>query len=750
MKESIVKFMSLYKSIAKVGIDSSYLKIKSKKHGVNKKQFLKRIYLNREGIQKMIYRDILLNNDDLICIVGPRGCGKSSIGFKIKDDLEKDKSQKTFIIPINIRKEEAKKHFDTNADAKAYIRKRIINYYKKQFPPKFQLKAKNPFIKLYSFLLDTTIGEEYRPTDIFIHFEDLAQDAEVEMAGTGHESITEWLTNCFHEKEVKKLIKKVKKELDVIYLSYALAYIYDYEQQVIWIDNIDALNEYQQQNLINGINKIQTSSLETLTYVIAVREENIFREEHLSDFGTRPFRSAIYWKDPFFNKPEIANNAFNMEVVSKDEFNQIIVKRIEFVKLYQIYSVKKLTKEKENVKADKSLSDKERQSKLEGIQKELDQFLPVINETDYKKIKTLSLLINDVFYREKIHYISNNSLRNMIPLHREFLYFEIKRDFGGSSRITDSQSFEPSSLRLPKPFLQTELLQFITSHNKDLMFKLLDIVSYTENKVKKSDKELYCFLPNLVITTIWNLCIENTLEREEFYIAPTIEDVINKLKAIGFEDAEVIETIFNLYRQKNGKSNFLAISSEKKIKQVSDLELKMKVRPTYRGKTAVSSIISSFGYIYPLCSKSDKNAMIYTSPNRTNQDGYKILPIISSLGEAHLKSLLYIKKNHNNGNNKVNWLEHYYMTYGIPMMRPYCRSYQGKVSFPNRKYSLVFESILYSLIAYFEHRKAHSLISKFKKLEQEYLQFRNLIEKEVTDNLAIEDIQLSYGNQKKD
>lgn len=734
-------FLRAYKTVAGFSPDSTDYNDDLLDSRINKDQFLGNLFSPRDAVD-IIREEIFLSPNNIICLAGPRGSGKTSIGLKTKEILVSRIAFKNYVIPIDVRRDDAINNITLGQEPFEFFKLKILNNLREQFIPNPWDMDNNPEINLVNFIIDENVTQN-KPKELFKDFVIEVGDAKnlhykYYWSKKGEEeipSLKKWLIEKFIEDDIQELMRKIKEKLNIIHLAFALKAIFDYNRIILWIDNIDKLDNNQQIELLDAITEVKRAVTDNIALVVAVREENIYRIEHFENFAP-PRPTTIYWENPNAFENAQSYDALNMPVVKEDVLKDIIEKRLNFTKKFQSTLIDNLKKEvldlNQNNYSDSTNSELDKDCKnidqeaISELNEILNSLGNKITEQEYSQIKLLSDKALHTFISEKAYFITNNSLRQLLPLHRDFLLFLIK---GQNSNI---EIIEAN--KYPEWFLRTQFLYFLTLHPRNSAFLPYDIVNHCKNK--NQTKIITCFLPHLVLTTIWNYCITTIRESDSTISLPSVKEIINLLNKLEYDTEDIKRTIFKLSYVPGGKSNFITIQTSKEIKSPIDVNFESKIKINYKGKVTLNSLSISFGYFYALVKNKDGFDGKHLNPTRTVSQGSLILSTIKEMANSHLKSLIHIRDNVYKKNN--DWMTKYYKTYGIPFHKSFSRNYDriGKriIDNSNYKHSLYVEAILNSFIPYFANH--NSIKTRLDGIYNQYATTLNKIEKFEIDNIS--------------
>ena len=692
----------MYKTVAGFSPDSTDFNDDLLDSRINKNQFLEELFSPRDAVG-LIREEIFVNPNNLICLAGPRGSGKTSIGLKAKQELISRKAFKNLVIPIDVRRDDAVRNISGLSTQTQFFTSKILNRFKKEFRPTPWDMDNNPEIHLISYILDPTISEN-KPEELFLEFEDEINDA-IDLQYKYYrkekpENYRTWLVEKFLETDIQELIKKVKSKITIIHYSFAVQALFNYKRQIIWIDNIDKLPNDDQVWLLESITELKRAVTDNIVLVVAVREENIYRVEHFENFAP-PHITTIYWENPKAFENAQSYDAFNMPVVKDEVFTDIVERRFSFARTLQIQII---TRIKNEIRILQNELNSVNNQKILEFNEMLHILGEPIEDKYFLEIERLMKKIIKTMLDEKAYYLTNNSLRELLPLHREFLLHLVDRDDNSATSL-EANKFSPW-------FLQTEFLYFITLHSRNSTFIHYDIVNHCSKPNRTKKKKIVCFCPHLVLTIIWNLSISNIRKVDSTINLPTVQQIIDKLMPFEFEKDEILETIFKLFYSPNGKSvgksNYITIETSDNVKTFEQINPNSRLKINYKGKSVLNNLSISFGYFYALVINKDGFDDEHLDPSKSVQYGMRCIKTIKEIAQDHLNSLLSIRSIIYK--NREDWIDSYYLTYGIPFHPRFSRNYNmiGKRIVPNSRYkhALYIEALLDSFIPYFSNFRA--------------------------------------------
>ncbi len=736
-RDKVIEYAELLKEVMQV---DPYTAVQAAFYGsdITADEYFEHLYIDRK-IRKQIQQQVIdQHSHDLICLVGPRGSGKSSIGRKIERELKK-KDESAFFNFFDVRHRNVRQYLENDGIAVAFFRSKMKNSYLDAF-----LKSKKQ-TELLAFLLNGNMQKENRPPSIFEVFaaQTFLTAISVQAAKAAlKQKIADGINLLDHEikalsakletydvvawcKDLEKdnanmycqLVQEVIIEMaDVPHLAYAYRYLFGgTKTQIFWFDNIDNLSGEDQVTLINALHTLQQEVHEIIRIVIAAREENIYREKHYFDAGAPTLRSPIYVDDPHnFN---LKVPGVNIRRVIDKEIDEIIEKRLAFFRMY-------FNKKKPD----------------EPFQEDVYALVE----------RVMRDVVKDTFATEKMIYVANNSLRELLPMYADFLIFLLQKYDAYQEKQPIFKEFPPA-LNDPPYFRITELLCWLAHERTYFVFS--NIAEFCDCPQQLSTQEHTCFLPHVLLTCIWNLSREkrDLAHPAATFVSPTIKDVLTKLSQLGFTETECKNALYKLYRPQQGRSHFIVIETREILFTEEQISNDFRVRITSRGKVALSRVFNSFGYFYGSI-KRYKESSPYTLPSNRVGDGTLVLKYLKNMYGLHLSALKRIRDSftkpksiapefHKRKNN--HWFDQYLLQFGIPIDEVLTRKKEpnSAVTIGGTRFILYFPYLLECLIPYFEGTtkittKLEKLLRNFNNYVNQLAAGKEISEFELPDDIA--------------
>ena len=501
----------------------------------------------------------------------------------------------------------------------------------------------------------------------------------------------EWFFQNLSTKELANFENEAEEKLDIHHYISFIRHRKLYDKLIIWIDNLDSFSNDQQLLISNFLQNIQRSLLNTCNIVISVREENIYRIGEFKDYLNEPFISSVTFEDP----SEEEHDAVNFSVIKKETLQTLTGKKIEFAySKYKQYVEKKESGEEPGFEAP-------------GIEFSNDY---ILTTDEINGILTFSEKLVRCFNLEKVIYLSNNSIRDYLRIHAGFLeaIFSEKSVFYKKLIEEDANDWR----------ITTEFLGWLYKINEAYRLDIFNVLKeINRNDIRIENKEILCFLPYIILTKIWNECLilrKNDSPKNN----PNLNNIINDIiETFSFEEDEVLKTIYDLYSNVRGRSNFISFRKKTKIEKPEQLkDLNTTVRITLRGKTVIGHVINSFGYLRQCCEE------IETDVKTSNYESI-LIKNIKSISQIHLQSLQTLRKQKYNGND--NWVETYLAKYGIPIDPNFVRNQNVGKPISNIEHyrALYLQTVFVSLSNYFYYRRSITLKNEVDFIKDRFFKF---------------------------
>lgn len=711
MIQEYTSFLKAYAEVAQ--ITAEYLPVNpdlEKGYGLTRKDFYEVLHEPRQISSKLL-RELFTSKEQLMFLVGPRGSGKTTVGIRTVGELE---GLNFYTLFLPIPRHDANKYLDDRTQIAKFLRDFIQNDMKRKLfsgEDTSLLQA-----RFMSYLLCEDLPESSRPElyNTFFVNQQLLMKQYCQVDKLKFEDLVNWLLRRDHwfNEKIGHLRNELLDLAEITHLSHAIKYFFKTEGQIIWIDNVDAFEQEAQNLLINAIFSISATEPENIRFVVAAREENVLHFEAYYETQNSIQRSSVSIAES--GKGENVTG-FHMPVLPSDHFKRIVQRRLDFAREFQ----KKKEKEARDILANPLAHSPAQRMIAEYM---LESFSPVLTDIRHKHLELLSEKILHVFQSERVLHLSNNNIRALLPMHCDFLTYLLEMD----QRDVDI----PSAFYQNESHLKTHLLYWMAAFRRDVAneFRCFNVVEHTRMYLKKLEEHPGCFLPFVTLSCLWNLCRRNRQREGRTFTFPTVRELVANIEKIDlFSEKEIKETILRLYDPRAEFTMFIAIESRQRLENIEQLLDNQKLRITYKGRAALSSLCNSFGFL--LAMKKVSDGLDNQEPlDFRNMGKYfnELMPDLISMGEVHLESMNRIRQNPFFSQHE-NWFDLYLDTFGIPLEKDFsrsqktCRSYGSE---PRRV--LYFDSMINSIESYAPNQATKA---KLKRLIDEYARWLTKLEK---------------------
>lgn len=704
IQENYQNFFIHLQGVCEYSIDQTLTSKSKRPYKISELDFFSKLYENRTRAEKDI-KDFLNNSSNLLSIVGNAGAGKTTLGRKISNDLN---NEEHFVLFMDMRADDIMDY--KNPKDENEFKRKFLNRIKSEYKDRLfyypdhrvqqnELKAKNhKYYELIAFILKR-LDDSIKPRRIFHHFTDLQTKAamifneyleedEINM-NDGYDGYYDWIKkNISSDKEMRELVYEVDKTLQISHLVFAADYIYDFKGQYIWIDNIDALPEVLQPEAQSLIKFVHNRISDYAATIISMRTENIFRDHDFFEPTSPPFIGTVKLYLPESEKEEFVAKSLDLPHIDFKLFTKIVNNRVKLAI--------NLTNEKNS-----SLTIDEQYA----IEKVTDCLLEAMEFIDAP-------------------LLANNSLRHLLHIFSEclsYLFTEVDKD----SNFIKAVNYD-------KWYIATLFLTWVrNSRNPEHRIGIYDIVDIL-NKWKENEIDNRgCTLDYLTINTVWNLTIENLNEVSGLSSLPFVNEIINRLKLLGYDEDDVKISLYRLYNQEGMYSSCLEIHDETDlyIKKWESIKASSQVRITPRGKVLAGKIGNTFGYLIECLRYNSSEYKEKTNPDSSihpiidiNTALEYLIPELCSIGNMHLKEMEKILES------ELVDFELYLKYFGLPETKSYPKKGLIGTQINGRKYSLQFQSIIGTITNYSKVKQS-KYIDYLTKLETEFNKsLKNLID----------------------
>jgi hypothetical protein len=501
------------------------------------------------------------------------------------------------------------------------------------------------------------------------------------------------------EPDVATITAKVEEVLDFSHLVHAAYHVEKVQQQIVWLDNADALSDAQQTDAMIAVKKLFSPVASIVRMGISIREENVFREYDIADDGAPPAETRV-----ILDMPRKSGFAYyparDIPIADEGTLQQIVQKRLRFTQKYQIENTARL-KQLLSEASDKVGLEKE------ALEERLKKLTPVISRDRFTTLQLLADRLLVQMDKEKAIYLANNSLRDFLVIFRDCLADLLK-----SSKPQKDDDHD--ALKYEDWYLSTLFFRRIRHAQRRYRTGVYDVLATTDEWFKRGRAGNGCLLAHLVLTTTWNLLLNNRVEATAFGRAPRVRDVVAKLQVLGYDRDTILENLHALYLHNNGRQNLIELRGRSVIPSADKISDDMRVYLTYRGKCLTAHTSASFGYLYD-CLRllegdrlTDETLIDHPAIRSTNEVIDRLVPILCDVAQMHYLTFKSWRKGNIFAGAK--WPYVYYADFGVPSIPPY--RWKGSSL-------LQLEMILMSLASYVKHspeaEKVLKLLSKYRE-----------------------------------
>lgn len=497
VKNELTMQLNVLKALTRFEIEETSVEFPDAKYLlVPQKTFLEKCYVPVENEDEIINACFQIN--ELTCIVGPRGCGKTTTLIKI---LSEDCPDEFAYLRIDFSKElnllrHLKKEEPSNFENE--LRKRINSLLRNKFYDGRNL----------GYLSDLCIEMLKKPADdydyrnVYEDYIDERQDAMFAYNDSGQSiSYDKWLGNR-EDPTVKNLVNLVRKKLGIKQLIWGLLKSERCKKFMMIFDNVDRVPNFFQPYYLSVANDIQNDIGTFSKCIVAVREENIKRPKGNSDYQA-DFIELVYLREKrsisIKNKKEV-----NMPLVMDNFTNNIILNRLN--------SASEIDMENNHVLTKREI------------------------EENWKLIRKITHQITRTYLREKLSKIANCSVRIVLDVYYDFLEYILSK---GEEEILNSMD-SPMRSRIFESYFYSWLIQ--NGGKLDLyLYNLVELYYKWEES-----EELGCFPEHLVLTYLYNK--KKTTEKSgRKYHFTVVGELYKEMLALGFNFNEIKNAILDLY-----------------------------------------------------------------------------------------------------------------------------------------------------------------------------------------------------------
>ncbi len=673
---------------------------------VTSAEFFEQLYESRDTLD--VIRHHLNSRTNLICLVGPRGSGKSTIAQKLLTEVQAERKESkaagSFIVFLDLKVEANTNNVDLTdpTTIENSLRARLASQYREELFP-LTLEGENPRLKLWAFLLDRAFNDQ-KPMPIFSAFQALQDEATLMLRQyfTSHDkvSVEAWLEDTLnYEIDVHSLVREVDKLIDFHHLAFAAYSVAKIRQQTIWFDNLDRFDEKEQTDAMIAVRRLLTPVSRRVNMGVSIREENVFRDHELWDDGASPFDTRVMLQLPKDSRGHVFYPSADIPLAKDNELRNIMSKRLTFTRNYHANAVRQL---KSRIGGLESRGDPTDDVKIGILKEELEKIGSVITPQRFAIVEELSTKLLDAMLDEKAILLANNSLRDFMFIFRDCL----------ADLFSNAEGEQVPATKYQPWYVATLFLRRARHAQRRYKMGVYDVLASTSEWYEQGQSGVGCLLPHVIITCVWNLILkgkDNNLYRR----TPRVGDVVSSLSQIGYDRETVVNGIHALYSHYFGRQSLLEFRDRSIIGSPDRITDDAPIYLTYRAKCLVGRTSGSFGYLYDclrlLRGGSDTDEAFIEHPyiRSTEEAVTALLPHLCDVAQMHLLALREIQSR---GIFKA-WPQAYYKAFSVPFDEQYSR-------IGRREPMLQLEVILHGLLGYVKHhdeasKSLRSLLNSF-------------------------------------
>jgi hypothetical protein len=697
MPDEFRTFLSNLQCVTDFGVDRP--DPMSTARGLNTEAFFDDLYEERGGIDQLL--NAVEEGSRLVCLVAPRGSGKTTLVHKLKRELDLRNPHRKMIL-IDVRNEINLRNIDVSNDRsmgeslRSLLRSKYLNI--------FFRASRNPDnarLKLYAFLLDSE-KRDRQPEQIFSNpIFALQDEANILLqqydAGSEPLPIDELLIQKAGHKEVAAIKTRIDKEVTFSQLAHSAYALHEVRDQVIWLDNVDRLTDQQQIDAFNAINSIFAPVASLVRMGLSIREENVYRE---FEQGAPPKPTRIMLKHPDDDSDRAYYPSEEVPLATAKTLQGMMERRLRLA----------------------------RKMMIEG--KLADN---LGREDVFKNLLVLTNRLIDQVCDENAVRLTNNCLRDFMELCRHML-----GDLVLSNVYTPLADQIDQAIKKEDWYIRTVFLWRLRHAQEEYKIGIYDVLAAAERHRKRADGLPGCMLEHLVLTKTWNLTLRSPDNNPNHGGIATVGDVVRSLERLGYVRDAVVEAMHGLYWSNGSRQHLLEIRNGDVLKRPSAITDDLRIYLTLRGKCLTASASGSFAYLYDCLRilkrgpQAEQEIVDEHEIRSTAEIIDKLIPHLCDIAQMHYDTLNdWFQNGILSGDN---WLEDYKKEFGAPI-----GILSGNIDTGTRYLQL--EMILSRLIRYPKNlpnqlRKLHALqaafldeLAKLKKPEDVGLRpnFRKII-----------------------
>lgn len=726
------KFLRFYQASCHYGIDLSELEKQVAENSmsvsarlpveITREEFYRDLYLPRPQLEKRIRKAVPQTR--LLCVVGPKGSGKTTVIGKVVQDL-RTKGTKKFIVEMDVRKIYSDPKFrdqllpKLKEDPKAIIRfmdKRVSeSYNQKLFSPiSPKIDGKSPRTSLYEFVL-TQEGYDYttfqKPRNAILDI--FAQ----QNRDKGTSDLYQWLeNNRVTDDRIREALAEIDECLDHRHYIDAARYICGYQTQIVWYDNIDGLAGKVQLEMFHHLRRAHAGLAGYAMSIMAIRFESV-KSYILSEEKAPPYADFVILHE------DERSDAIALGRLSGRNIQRIVESRFN-------YSARRQQERAKRLRELIASSTEEEESRRH--QDELNEIVPLVSNPNLKLLRSMSLILLRQLDRQKAFGLSNGSLRELLVLHAETLdqYRRVQEIMGEGALVAEDW------------YLSTLLLRWLRRSQRIYVVGIYELVTRVEEWIasfeqNRDQDSVACVLEHVIATGLWNL---------QRYKAiggipknpPSVGSLVSRLETIGYERSDILASIFELYTHADSTGNVVDFCSDSLILDAKDISDTDHLFLTERGKCLTGRTCNTFGFLYEsiamvregLSFRDGEKRTVLPLEIHTEIAADLVLDFLCDLALMYAMGMRQIRARLVDAGFEKSWRKTYRLWFGIPR-------FPGEKDFISQGVdgekaaridrALHFEALTGSIRAHFSYREKQKLPTYARKIVQLRRTFRNYV-----------------------
>ena len=671
--------------------------------------YLDNIYSARPLAERTLRRR-LMSFPGFLCLVGPVGGGKTSIGMKLRRDLLRDHRDSIYICYIDIRK-----HLSTvqgthkaSADFPGFLRSIVRDSYMADlFPYAHNESGRIGAIELWAYLLDSNPPIP-RPYQASTGLSDLREEAALLLHGFNLTKDTrkgyyEWLLEEAPVNiEVRNLVHKLRHHIEIPHLVAGARALRARHHQVIWFDNVDPLSPLRQGQMFRWAKKFQYITSKMASILVTLRDENIHRFD-TEEPSAPPYARRVLLEVARAGK-YVRYQAEPLPPPSHETIRKIIGNRQSETIRYQNQRISQLRKELSRAPELPEAEKAPRDLVEQALKERLEFYEPAMGRREYRDLLSVSARVLQVLHSEHAIALANNNLRQLLQMHRDFIGVLLRRGSDNDGR--------PVVLHYREWYLRTLFLRWIRATERPYKILIQDILEQVDSWFEETDDRIGCFLPYVLVNALWNLELELHAggARAPY---PTLSDLKERIEFLGYPWASVQPYLEYQLERRVVALRMPLYDNRRERRTLREVGLEAQLYVTDRGKCLNGISYSSFGFLYECLlrrqgitdlepfseelSSIEGEVRVRNQPTETSKAARELLPYLCDMCEMHTAELSRMMMD--SGLESQHFVLEYRRRFGLPDDSNFRRTAKDGLNFGQRS-SLLMESILESVHAY--------------------------------------------------